>query len=228
MNPPFTIPNNVPNFHADGGEVQIAISDYAIKSMLYTLHQIGKIKFNTKVLADQVPGLDTTNLDYFLPGIEAMYGAAKEVAISCTTAGLKSPSIALEKNKLGGVFSMKCDLNVYTSPDVKDTLFTFTSDFTFLVQLNLEKLSTGSIAVFVENLTMSKSALVSSKLPGIALDKIESVISLAIDWTIPILNEHFLQVIPIAIPKVPGVNFDKLSAQVLDNYIEIFLTPRFV
>jgi len=228
-NPPFPIPDNIPEFDPLGKEIQVIISEFSIKTILNTLHKSDRLKFNLKsmdVPKDSPIQLNTTSLNVFLPGLTRVYGRDKLVEFFCsTTKNSTSPSVSFKHENVEGFFAVTCGLNVQLNDTIYEEAFKFNTEFDFSSQLYLcEK---GELHGRIKRAFFNNSTLLTSKIPEMSMDTLEGFFNFAMGIGIPIINEKFLKNYFIPLPVIEGVEFSDSKMQIRENYIEFFLNPKY-
>jgi len=232
-NVPFPLPENLPDYLEQGKNGQVILSEYCLLTALRTLYLTDRLSFRLK--SDDIPSsspikLDTTMLDWLLPGIEKMYGSGRKVDLLCTADKNKpQPVIGLYERTINGTISVACGLEVETDAvdlaGAYERALDLTLDFGFFVNISIAE--NGVITANIKQASFSNSSLVNSKIPDLNIQNVEHLFDFALGIAIPIVNEKILNNITIPLPTLEGISFTDSTAEVENGFILVNLNPRF-
>jgi len=227
-NPPFIMPENIPDFDPAGKSIQMFLSDYTIKSVLNTMHKSERIKIKLK--SEDVPKelpvqFNTTSLDLLLPGLEKLYGPNKRANLICLSdKNHTSPSVELTSENVKGLISMDCALEVNTEGETFDKATNFATSFNFSANISLSE--NGTISAALNDAKFFDSKMIESKIPDIKIENFEFLTNFALQLVIPVLNTQISEA-TIRIPTIEGISFTDSTATILPNFVELNVSPKF-
>ena len=120
----------LPEFDPTKAEIQVAISEYTLNSLLWAVYSSGYMTHTLSSFPSQLPiQLNTSSLNRVFPGIESLYGPNSPCSLTLTVTS--APILTIKPGHMQGKTTVKCVISVQNSiPAVTfDLTLLFTASF---------------------------------------------------------------------------------------------------
>lgn len=226
MNPPFEIPDTLPDYDSNGKGAQAFITDYSINTAANSLYLSGLL--NVVLKPSYVPSnfpfqLNTSTMETLLPGIKNLYGD-KPVNIACQATG--APFAGISASLLTAKLFETCSIYVILDDDSQDNAYTFKTEIDASGMVIIA--SQGQISGSISEMSLNNSTQIFSKLPEADISVVQMMFNFATKMALPYVNDQIIKSIHISLPTVQGISFNDSTLNVNDRYIEINLNPIIV
>jgi hypothetical protein len=225
LNPPFIIPENLPDYDQSGKNAQVFLTEYSINTALNTLFLTDVLQYRVK--SDDIPSdspikLDTTWLNTIFSGISDVYGKDKKVDILCKSSN--NPTVSVNQ-QFHADAKATCSILVLLDSGEYDQALKFETSIKSEAKATLKEL--GIIQAEILSLVISESKIIETKVPGATISGIEMVINFTAKIIIPTVNAKYLNNIKVNIPTFQGVTFTNSFMMPMTGYAEVEVTPEF-
>lgn len=229
LNPPVTGNSNLPNYIPTSSQIQVSISEYTFNTLSYSMYSQGT--FKKAITSASIPSnssiqLDTTSLDYILPGIKATYGPNLACNLYCDasippTVTIVGPTISKPNGDVLVNFTGECQVFVVAanqnaiSFDVNLQLNTSIYVSQWVLEGQIEIIKVASIQVAQSNIGNN-----------VNVDGMMNFLNLVANFTIPAIDEQlFGNGIPL--PNLKYATMTNSTISIQSGYLYVLSTPSF-
>ena len=210
-------------YNINGEQVQVRLNYDQVSHILELLHRFAEIKFSIKDKDLQKVGLHlrTTEMEPFFEGLVNKYG--KDVPVLIEVESTMAPSVYIRDENIYGQLRFRLDIFIM-KPEKKQF---FLSLFTTIdVELTLEILKDFVIEGHLFELEVHDTVDAETSSRSEQAANFEDFLNFIVSMAKPVVNDNLkhLQLQPFS---VFGIKFNNSTAQILDDYLKVEITPVF-
>jgi hypothetical protein len=221
---PFQMPDYIPDYDAQGKDMQVYLSEYFLNTALNTLFLSKRLHY-VIVPEELVPSppmpIDSTLIDVLFNGVAALHGKGKKIKLGVEAT--QAPVVSFDNN-IGIDAHLKFTILVEHESEYQEAV-NFTTHLKASAKVNLEE--QGKINVEVLSVSATESIATEAAYNSGVMN-LQSIINLGSKMALQQINDELKKKLkPIELPLIlEMIDISNSKADLKRGYIEVTVTPE--